>query len=392
MTKFLLALIGCAVIVFLVANDTWQVILSTTNYKVSVSFVLFIVGLFVLWYLLSLLVKPFKWWGCFQNWRREKRQQDKDRFLPVLLTSLLSHDNAKQEEVLKKAKSLYRSDSQELLLMRALIQPQQEVFMELNQQSSTKLAGLYGLVQEAEKMGHFDEMAALLQQVPEREQKTPWVQQAQMNLALNRRDWTEALRLLDANKKYLAKDKFLSHKACLLLKLGQVKKAYHLLPTHIAIALAYAKLFPKKAEKVLAKTWQECPSWPVYVAYKEALKDLSEQKKLKAVLKLTRSTRDDRYSLLARADMDIELQNWARAKENLDNYLEKYPLTRQVASMMALVERTGWNHEQAAQEWENKATESEDDSLWICANCNHSVRDWQALCPHCNAFDTLCYK
>ena len=152
------------------------------------------------------------------------------------------------------------------------------------------------------------------------------------------------------------------------------------------------KTNPKKAEKILFKTWQKSPSWLVYLAYKEAIKNLPEKKRLKSILALTKSTRDERYSLLARADMDIDLENWARAKENLENYLQKYPLTHQVASMMATVERMGWHHEEIAQEWENKAVESEDDSLWICENCAHSVADWQILCPHCNAFDTLYYK
>ena len=96
--------------------------------------------------------------------------------------------------------------------------------------------------------------------------------------------------------------------------------------------------------------------------------------------------------MLARADIDMELSNWARAKENLENYLNAYPLTRQVADMMATIERTGYHHEQLAQEWETKQTESEDDTLWLCTTCNHTVSSWQVLCPHCNAFDTLCNK
>ena len=96
-----------------------------------------------------------------------------------------------------------------------------------------------------------------------------------------------------------------------------------MLPSHIAIALAYAKTNPKKAEKILFKTWQKSPSWLVYLAYKEAIKNLPEKKRLKSILALTKSTRDERYSLLARADMDIDLENWARAKENLENYIRR---------------------------------------------------------------------
>ena len=84
--------------------------------------------------------------------------------------------------------------------------------------------------------------------------------------------------------------------------------------------------------------------------------------------------------------------NWARAKENLEIYLQNYPLTRQVADMMANLERVAWRHEDIANEWERKSIESEDDSLWICAQCGHTAGEWQVLCPHCNAFDTLYNK
>lgn len=392
MNKFLFALIGFAALIFLITNDTWRVTLDTSDYQVSVSFVLFLVGLFLLWYFLNLLTKPLHWWGQFQDWRKNKKQQHKNLFLSTLLTALLSHQTEKKDEIISEAKSLYGAKSQEVLLISALFQPQQEIFLELNKTDETKLAGLYGLIQEAEKEGNFQEISSLLEQVPSSLEHTPWIQQTKIRLALNQSDWTTALQLLEKNKKSFSKEIFLSHKACLLFKLGQIKKAYHLMPSNCPIALAYAKINPKKAPRILEKTWRLNPCWPIYQAYKETIAPLPDAKRLKAVLALTRKTRDERYSLLARADIDMSLQNWARAKENLEIYLQKYPLTRQVATMMASVERTGWHHEQTATEWEQKAIESEDDSLWLCSECNHTSGTWQVLCPHCNAFDTLYIK
>ena len=392
MNKILSALIGLAILIVLIVNDSWRITLETSSYEISLSFVLFVTGVIMLLWFLCLFKRPFIWWRRFQEWQKVKKQEKKDSFLQELLTAFLGHQTEKNTSLISTANKIYGTKSQESLLVSALLQPQSDVFQTLNQSDSTKLAGLYGLIQQANRDGNFEEIAQLLQQVPQTQKRILWVQQAELQLALNHSDWTEALKLLEQNKSYQTKARYLSQKASLLLKLGQIKKAYQLMPTHPAIALAYAKFDPKKAPKVLKKAWHTHPCWPIYLAYKQAIQNLPQNKQVKNILALTHDTRDERYSLLARADMDMTNQNWARAKENLEIYLNKYPLTRQVADMMATLERTAWHHEQIAQDWEHKAIESEDDSLWICTSCNHTVGEWHILCPHCNAFDTLYIK
>ncbi len=393
MTKFLIKLIALAVVVYLIARDTWRVTLNTSTYEISVSFVLFLAVLVLLWWILVQIKKPFSWWSQFRTWRQNKKRTQKDKFLPELLTAILSHRNDETNTLMDQAAKLYGKGSKEALLISALLEPQTDIFKKLNQVDQTKLAGLYGLIKEAEAKGDFEEMTSLLQQVPKAQEKTLWVQQAKMMLALNHSDWKQALDLLEQNKKQLSRADYKSHKACLLLKLGRAKEAYALMPDHPAIVLAYAKTLPfQKAQKALEKAWHIAPNWQIYLAYKQSIKQLPENKRLKAVLNLTRATRDQRYSLLARADMDTDLHNWARAKENLEIYLQSYPLTRQVATMMANLERTAWHHEDIANDWDRKAIESEDDSLWMCRECGHTAGEWQILCPHCNAFDTLYNK
>ncbi len=393
MTKFLIKLIALAGVVYLIARDTWRVTLNTSNYEITISFVLFLVALIFLWWLLIQIKKPFSWWGQFCAWRQNKKRNQKDSFLPTLLTAVLSHQSDKANVLVRESEKLYGKGSKEVLLVSALLEPQADVFNKLNQADQTKLAGLYGLIKEAEAKGDFEEMNALLQQVPKTQEKTLWVQQAKMFLALTHSDWKTALDILEQNKKQLSKSDYKSHKASLLLKLGRLKEAYALAPSHPAIVLTYAKTLPvRKAKAVLEKAWRVAPNWQIYLAYKQVIKPLPENKRLKSVLNLTRATRDQRYSLLARADMDTDLHNWARAKENLEIYLQSYPLTRQVANMMANLERTAWRHEDIANDWDRKAIESEDDSLWLCRNCGHTVGEWQILCPHCNAFDTLYNK
>ena len=65
MTKFLIALIALSGLIYLIAHDTWRMTLDTSNYEISVSFILFLTGLVVLWWLLAQIKKPFKWWNQF---------------------------------------------------------------------------------------------------------------------------------------------------------------------------------------------------------------------------------------------------------------------------------------------------------------------------------------
>ncbi len=394
MGKIFWTLVCLAILATLIFNDPWRVTLDTSDYSISMSFVLCLFCLCVLGWLLAFVKKPFQWWHQFQNFRHKKRQEKRNAYLSEVLTAFLAHNVKDYSPLLHQAQKLYGTGSKEFLLVSALLQPQSEVFQSLNatESETTKLVGLYGLIQEAETAGDFQQMAELLQQVPPTFKQTPWVQQTMSRLALSQRDWAEALRLVEQAKRYLPKAKYRAQKACLLLKLGKIKEAYNTDDTHPAIALAYAHFVPKKALKILKQAWKETPSWPIYQAIKKHLQSMPEKKRLKILLDLTRETRDERASLLARADMDMELQNWLRAKENLEIYINKYPLTRQVADMMATIERTAWHHEPVAQDWERKGVEAEDDTVWFCRNCGHTMNDWQILCPHCNAFDELYLK
>ena len=63
-----------------------------------------------------------------------------------------------------------------------------------------------------------------------------------------------------------------------------------------------------------------------------------------------------------------------------------YPLTAQVAKMMADVEQKGWNHTDEAQKWRLKALDAPAELGWKCAVCGHQTESWALVCPVCHAF------
>ena len=125
------------------------------------------------------------------------------------------------------------------------------------------------------------------------------------------------------------------------------------------------------------------------MAYKKALDGKTNEEKMKAVKALVKQNKGNRFSILALADINLETGNAPKAKEILDSYLENFPLTQQVALMMAQAERLGWNHEEMAQDWENKAFNLQEKSGWVCTHCGHTSSKWEPVCSACHLFNTM---
>ncbi|MBP5344019.1 MAG: hypothetical protein J6Y85_02985 [Alphaproteobacteria bacterium] len=389
MIKFLLVLVILFAAMAFISSEPWFITIQMFNYEVRFSFALALFFLFILWIVWSIIKKPFSWLKNFHSWLQRKQQQNKENFLFQLLNALANTNYETYPTVLSNAKKLYGEKSQNYMLLKSILTPNQQLFDQMTKDPSTFLAGTRGLVREALAQGDITEATRLLGTVPEKQQSMSWVQQAKWDIALLQNDWATALKILDIRKKSYDKAIYLAYRACLLLQLGYVKEAYELAPTHPAIAVAYAKAYPKKAEKALMQAWNVHPTWDIYSAYVQALASLPPEKRMKAVLRLIHKNPRSRWALMACADMAIQTKQWQRAKENLEVYLQTYPLTKKVALMMAQVEREGYHHSDAATDWETRATEAEDITRWICDACNHRMESWEALCPHCNALNTI---
>ena len=202
-------------------------------------------------------------------------------------------------------------------------------------------------------------------------------------------NWENALVCLDGLKKTMGKSEYKRNRACCLMMKGDVDAAYKLDETQAPIVLAKIKEVPEKAVKILKKAWEKTPCQEFYSAYKKALSDKTNVEKMKAVVALVKSNKGNRFSLLALADMNLETGNAAKAKEILESYLENFPLTQQVALMMATAERQGWNHEEIAEDWGKKALNLQDKSGWICTHCGHVSSKWEPVCPACHLFNKM---
>jgi len=389
MLKFLLIIVTLFAAMLFFSSEAWDVTIQVLGYEVHFSFAVALFFLVLFWFIWKILKKPFTWIKSFHGWRKNKLQQSKDAFVSQLLNTLANADCEEYPSLLSSAKKLYGAQSQNYLLLQSILRPDPNLFTQMTKDPSTFLTGTRGLVDEAMNQGDIAQAAQLLGTLNAKQQTLPWVLQTKWEIALIQNDWQTALKLLDVRRKLYDKETYLSYRACLLMKLGQIQEAYRLNPNNSGIAVAYARAFPKKAIKTLIAAWNRQPTWDIYLAYAQATASLPAVKRMKAILKLIKKNPRSRWALLACADMAIQTQQWQRAKENIEVYLQSYPLTKQVAGMMARIERDGYHHEENARDWDQKAVEAEDITGWVCSSCNHHLTEWQPICPHCNTLDVI---
>ena len=371
------------------SNERFFLEITFQNYQLYLSVFTFaglIVSIMWLW---AFILLPFKWIRHFCGWRKRSKETQRQLYLSQVLKALVNHNKEQYPLLVKKVHSHFSSEEIQYWLVLALLQPTDEVYQKLLSFSDTVLGGIYGFLKMAEDMGNTIEMRRLLESLPEKEKNVLWVKKAYLQLAFMEGDWENALSYLDSLKKTMSKLEYKRNRACCLMMMGDVDKAYKLDETQPSIVLEKAKENPEKALKILKKAWGKAPCQEIYSAYKKALLGKTEAEKMKAVLALVKENKGNRFSLLALADMNLEIGNAHKAKEILKSYLENFPLTQQVALMMAQAERLGWNHEEIAQDWEKKALSLQEKTGWVCTHCGHTSGKWEAVCPACHLFNRI---
>lgn len=393
MLKLFLILAGVVLVGFLIIDESYNVSVSTMGYEYSFSIVVLFVGLIALLYLIHFLKKPFRWLADYKARRYQKNILRKESFLTLVLTTALDQNNLSAGAILSKKKSLFAKDSTESLLFDALFNPTSAIFERLQQIKLTELAGIRGLFLDAKKKGDIDAQTQLLEKGIALYPDVLWLLKEQLELQLLQDDWAGALVSLEAlnKRKAIEKPIYLSQKACILFKQNHLKEAFELAPENPTIAITYAMATPKKADDILKKSWNLAPCWDTYLAYHTLIKNETAAKQMKLIEKFVAKNAQAKLSLLAVTDMAIANNLWGVAKETLEIAIKSYTLTRQMALMMATLERKGWHHEFIAKEWEEKAATAENTPVWMCNTCNHTTPEWDVKCPVCNTCGNTFY-
>ena len=354
--KWGIILVALIAVIYMIFKEVWSISVGFLDYEYSASIFLIFLIILIGLYLIHLLRKPYKWIRQYKENQKQYAVMKKEAFMKTVLITRLDHNQDMATILLKQAKSLFPKDAPEIPLVQAVLSPSEAVFEQLMLHKRTELAGIYGLYRYKEQAGDWNACLRLLDMGRTLYPKVKWLISAQYEVQFQLSEWEKALITLEElyKRDIYAKEQYTQQKALIFLKLKKYKEAFALDSQNSDIALAYAKSTPSVAVKVLKKAYQNTPNFEVYLAFKEAIADKGD-KRLKLVEDLISKSPATRDSVCALADIAIETGKWSLAKEQLQAYLESFPLTRQIAYMMAEVERRGWNHEENARYWEEKA-------------------------------------
>lgn len=394
MLKLIFTLLFLFTAGFFMAREQWNVSLTGFGYEITFSVVFLFFIILIITYLMYLAAKPFGWINRYKNYTRHAESQRREQLLSDILCTVLDKNENKVKSLLKRANNLFQPKSLQYLLIQACFQPNTAIFEELYKNESTKLAGLRGLINIYIQDTDENQALKLIEKNPELLTSIGWMQKMYFDLLVRQNEWKKAENTLEILRKnnLVSKKESIRLKALILFNQGRLNEAYSLTPAHPIIAVSYARQNPQKAQDILSESFKKFPCFETYEAYNELIKSEDPVRRVKLIEKLTARLKGNKVALIALAQTAYEAHLYGLAKEQMDIYLRSFPLTKQVAFLMAKIEREGWHHNDAALSWEEKGLQAEEKSSWFCTSCGHETPSYSTSCPICQTFGGLMYR
>ena len=358
------------------------------GYEIQISVFNFVLLCLVALLAFRLITFP---WRCVRWLRkafRKSKDNEKDRFIAQTLTIALADNDTYKAVQAKRADKFFAPHTAANLLIKALLTPTADVYRQLEALPETDLvAWKYQLEQEI-RLGRFVSAQEILERALLKYKHVPWLLKTAMTIYTYNQVWNKALDVLNTLYKIKAipTKRYTEQKALLLFYMGQLKAAFAAAPYLPPIALAWAKQNPKKATKILQKSWETYPTIEVYRAYMQSLGHLEPQAYYRKAEQLTAKEPNSRLGFFVRAQAALSAGFYRQAREELDAYMEHYTLSVPVALLYAELEEQENPATEKAMVWTQKAKTAEPLAFYHCQVCGHPTSDYVTVCPQCHNF------
>jgi HemY protein len=264
-------------------------------------------------------------------------------------------------------------------------------FEALAGREDARFLGLRGLLRQAIARHDWPAAQRLAREAEAAQPGAAWLREERAQLALQTRDWREALALSppDAPRAALA-----------LAAAGQEpdaqkaaeleRQAFNADPGFAPAALAHARRqraggSPRRAKAALEQAWAAAPHPDLGAAYLEDVPD--PLARVKAVEELTRRNPDHPESrlLMARAALDAGLTG--RARQELETLAASGQTDRRAFLLLTELEEAEHGDTpdaRAAQaRWLRDAANARPEPRWRCTHCGTDHRGWVPVCESC---------
>jgi HemY protein len=177
--------------------------------------------------------------------------------------------------------------------------------------------------------------------------------------------------------------------------LRHAREAHELAPDFApaTIALASALLAGGKGRRVVSlieHTWHLSPHPDLARLYGAALGSVDVLARVRATQRLIKGHPDHLESRLALAAAALQAKLWGEARTALGGLGDDPPA--RVCRLMAEIEEQEHGDHAQARAWLMRASLADPDPAWVCDTCGNTVKDWGALCPKCQSFDSFRWR
>lgn len=343
------------------ADHPGRIAVEWFSYRLSASINTFLILLVLFLIIKHFALIPFSWPAAIRKKLDNRQSNTRQKLLTQVFLSIAENDAEQGKKLLHRVQNAFEGNESAQLVLDSLLYPREETYQKMVRHPETRLAGLKGLIKIEKEKENYPQALEYAEQAFMLNKKLSWILTELLDLRLKADKPQKALEILELLKKQLSPDSYIHYKASLLLKAGNAKEAFKLAPFMPQAAVAYADSLKEKKEKeaVLQKSFKKHPSFEVYKAYEELMKDENPLVFLKKIEKMTDSQPKDKTSLAILADASLKARLWGQARHCLETYFSLYPETAQTALMMAKLERLENKNEEAALEWEEKAARLE---------------------------------
>lgn len=354
--------------------------------------------------------------GALGRWFGLRRSRRGNEALSRGLVAAAAGDAAEARRQAKKAQGLLGSSPLALLLSAQTAQlegddqAQGVAYRAMLAHPDSEFLGLRGLFMEAMRRDDAEEAIKLAARAHALKPRAAWAANALFDLKSARGEWSDAKEVLEdaARAKLIDSDVVRRRRAVLLTAealdteaqdpdraLALALKALDLSPALApAAALAARKLTAEgrawRAQDVIEAAWAQTPHPDLATAYAAIKPKESVTERAERLIGLARLKRDHFESRMLEAEQNVNLAKWAEARRVLAPLARGFASAR-VCALMAEIEQGQRHDATAVHGWLERAVRAPRDAEWRCASCGWSAPEWQAVCAHCGAFDTLAW-
>lgn len=287
----------------------------------------------------------------------------------------------------------------------------EQTYRKLVTNDATRFVGVRGILKQKLADGDTETALKLAQKAFALKPKHEDTQDVLLKLQADKQDWTGARTTLSAKLKHgnlprdthKRRDAVLAHAQALAhLQEDETGKAQEsaieanrlspdLTPAAVMAADGYVAQGQKRAAaRLIKKAWATVPHPDLAAAFARIEPDETPAQRIKRFGPLIRGNTDPEAVMLL-TELYLAAEDFPAARRTLGDMAETDPTTRSV-TLMAAIERGTGAGDEVVKGWLARAVTAPRGPQWVCDNCQTVLAEWAAICPNCEAFDTLSWK